>query len=187
LWVKERIKYDFEFWAAMFVKIKDKMGQEDIPFILNRPQQRYLSLLEEQRRAGKPIRIIMLKARQWGGSTITQVYMAWIQLVHQRNWNSIICAHLKDAAANIRGMYTKLLDNYPAWLLGSCEKPHFQPFERSNNTSFIAQRGCKVITYSLDGNFTTKNENYYQDKYVSQYEKETVDMEELTCATVIEE
>jgi hypothetical protein len=50
-----------------------------------------------------------------------------------------------------------------------------------------AQRGCKVITYSSDGNFTTKNENYYQDKYVSQYEKETVDMEELTCATVIEE
>ena len=50
-----------------------------------------------------------------------------------------------------------------------------------------AQRGCKVITYSPDGNFTTKNENYYQDKYVSQYEKETVDMEELTCATVIEE
>jgi hypothetical protein len=50
-----------------------------------------------------------------------------------------------------------------------------------------AQRGCKVITYSPDGSFTTKNENYYQDKYVSQYEKETVDMEELTCATVIEE
>ena len=49
-----------------------------------------------------------------------------------------------------------------------------------------AQRGCKVITYSPDGSFTTKNENYYQDKYVSQYEKETVDMEELTCATVIE-
>ena len=32
LWIKERIRYDFEFWAAMFVKIKDKQGQEDIPF-----------------------------------------------------------------------------------------------------------------------------------------------------------
>lgn len=50
-----------------------------------------------------------------------------------------------------------------------------------------AQRGCKVITYSPDGSFVTKNENYYQDKYVSQFEKETVDMEELTCATEIEE
>ena len=150
LWIKERIRYDFEFWAAMFVKIKDKQGQEDIPFILNKPQRRYIAMFESQRLANKPIRIIMLKARQWGGSTITQVYMAWIQLVHQRNWNSIICAHLKDAAANIRGMYTKLLDNYPAWLLGSCEKPHFQPFERSNNTSLIAQRGCKVTICSSE-------------------------------------
>ena len=50
-----------------------------------------------------------------------------------------------------------------------------------------AQRGCKVITYSPDGSFTTKNENYYQEKYVSQFEKETVDMEELTCAAVVEE
>lgn len=50
-----------------------------------------------------------------------------------------------------------------------------------------AQRGCKVITYSTDGSFTSKNESYYQEKYVSRYEKETVDMEELTCATVVEE
>ena len=73
LWIKERILHDFEFWAAMFVKIKDKMGQDDVPFILNRPQRRYLELLETQRCAHKPIRIIMLKARQWGGSTLTQV------------------------------------------------------------------------------------------------------------------
>lgn len=150
LWVKERIRYDFEFWAAMFVKIKDKMGQDDIPFILNRPQRRYIAMLETQRLAMKPIRIIMLKARQWGGSTITQIYMAWIQLVHCRNWNSIICAHLKDAAANIRGMYTKLLNNYPAWLLNSNETPHMQPFERTANTSYIAQRSCKITICSSE-------------------------------------
>lgn len=43
-----------------------------------------------------------------------------------------------------------------------------------------AQRGCTVITYSPDGSFTSKNENYYQDKYVSTFEKEVVNMEELT-------
>ena len=50
-----------------------------------------------------------------------------------------------------------------------------------------AQRGCKVITYSPDGSFTTKNESYYQEKYVSQFKKEAVNMEELTCATEVEE
>ena len=156
LWIKERIRYDFEFWAAMFIKIKDKLGQEDIPFILNRPQRRFLAMLEEQRTALKPIRIIMLKARQWGGSTLTQVYMAWIQLVHLRNWNSIICAHLKDAAGNIKGMYTKLLDNYPAWLLNSNEQPRFQPFERSANSSVIATRGCKVTICSSESPEATR-------------------------------
>lgn len=36
------------------------------------------------------------------------------------------------------------------------------------------QRGCTVITVSPDGSFDCKGENYYQDKYVSKYEKEKV-------------
>ena len=116
-WIRVRIRYDFEFWAFSFVRIKDKLGAEDIPFRLNRPQRRILGMLEDMRTAGKPIRLILLKARQWGGSTLVQIYMAWIQLVHCRNWNSVICAHLKESAANIKGMYSKLLANYPDWLL----------------------------------------------------------------------
>ncbi len=42
------------------------------------------------------------------------------------------------------------------------------------------QRGCTVITYSPDGSFDCKNENYYQDKYASLYEKEQVTMQEVT-------
>ena len=37
------------------------------------------------------------------------------------------------------------------------------------------QRGCTVITYSDDA-FEISHENYYQDKYVPLYEKESVDM-----------
>ncbi len=39
------------------------------------------------------------------------------------------------------------------------------------------QRGCTVITCSPDGEATIVHENYYQDKYPSQNEKETVNME----------
>ena len=149
-WLKYRIRYDFEFWAAMYVTIKDKLSSADIPFILNRPQRRLLAAFEKMRNAGKPIRLIMLKARQWGGSTLIQIYMAWIQLVHRRNWNSLICAHLKDASAQIKGMYTKILDNYPSWLLDSREPLRFQPFERSNSTSYIPHTGCKVTIGSAE-------------------------------------
>ena len=149
-WIKIRIKYDFEFWAIMFVRIKNKMGDGDISFKLNRPQRRLLSEMEQMRLAEKPIRIILLKARQWGGSTLVQIYMAWIQLVHRKNWNSVICAHLKDSALNIKGMYTKLLENYPPWLLGSSDKIKFQPFEKMANTSIISATKSKITIGSAE-------------------------------------
>lgn len=38
------------------------------------------------------------------------------------------------------------------------------------------QRGCTVINVKADGNHTVSLENYYQDKYVAKYEKESVSM-----------
>lgn len=42
-----------------------------------------------------------------------------------------------------------------------------------------SQRGCTVITIGTDGEIEYSAENYYQDKYVSQFEKEDVTMQEL--------
>ena len=109
----QRMATDFEYWAARCVKIKDKLSGKLVPFRLNRPQRRVLSMLEEQRRGGRPIRMIMLKARQWGGSTLVQMYMAWIQMIHAENWHSLICAHVKDTASTIRGIYSVMLESYP--------------------------------------------------------------------------
>ncbi len=108
-----RFRHDFEYWAARCVSIIDKVTAETVPLRLNAPQRRFVDAVERERNAGKPLRFIMLKARQWGGSTVVQVYFAWIQIIHRRNWNSLICAHVKDTAATIRGMYTRLLDSYP--------------------------------------------------------------------------
>lgn len=143
-----RYKYDFEFWAATCVQIKDKISSQDIPFLLNYPQRKLLSVFEQQRLSDQPIRVILLKARQWGGSTLTQIYMAWIQLVHKRAWNSIICAHLKDSASNIKGMYSKLLENYPQWIFNSQLK--FKPYERTQNISIIQQTECRVTIGSAE-------------------------------------
>lgn len=71
------------------------MSPKDIPFKLNRAQRRVLNKLEKLRKAGKPIKFILLKARQWGGSTLVQIYMLWIMLVHRRNWNTVICGDVE--------------------------------------------------------------------------------------------
>ena len=45
-----------------------------------------------------------------------------------------------------------------------------------------SQRGCTVINFSPDGSFDCSQENYYQDKYQSVYDKEAVEMQEMTNA-----
>lgn len=42
------------------------------------------------------------------------------------------------------------------------------------------QRGCTVIMLSPDGSFESHNENYYQEKYASVFEKESIEMQEIT-------
>ena len=47
-----------------------------------------------------------------------------------------------------------------------------------------SQRGCTVINFSPDGSFDCSQENYYQDKYQSVYDKEAVEMQEMTNAPI---
>lgn len=149
-WRRLRCRHDFEYWCAECVRIKDKTGGRTVPFILNRPQRRVLSVLEDDRLAGRPIRMILLKARQWGGSTLVQMYMAWIQCCHRRNWYSLICAHLKDTSASIRGMYSRLLAAYPPELWEGDEAPCFRAYEGSQNMRLIAGRECVVTLASAE-------------------------------------
>lgn len=150
-YIKLRFRHDFEFWTITCVKIRHKVKGGRVAFRLNRPQRRVLAMFEEQRMAGRPLRIIMLKARQWGGSTLVQMYFAWIQCVHCRNWNSLICAHVRNSAANIRGMYSQMLNDYPRELWEGEEKPEFRPFEGSATTREIAGRSCNVTLTSSYG------------------------------------
>lgn len=136
---------DFELWARECVRIVDKETGLEMPFTLNAPQRRVLGIMERQRRAGSPVRIIMLKARQWGGSTLVQIYMAWMQMVVRRGWNSVTCAHVKDASASIRGMYTRLLRSYPDELRGSDRRQWtLAPYEKSASTLWLPARDCLV-------------------------------------------
>lgn len=70
-----RIKHDFEYFCFTRIKIEDKETGVLIPFKLHAGQRKLLHHLESLRLNGKPIRITLDKARQWGGSTMTQIYL----------------------------------------------------------------------------------------------------------------
>lgn len=155
-----RFMHDFEFWAATCVNITHKLTGQIQPFILNRAQRHLLEAIETQRRRCRPLRIILLKARQWGGSTLIQIYFAWIQIIHRQNFNSLICAHVKDTAATIRGMYSLLLDQYPTHQWPGEGKPSLRPFEGSANTRVINGCGACITLASCDNQDAARGHNY---------------------------
>lgn len=143
-WVRLRCREDFEYWAAVCVRIKDKSSPRLVPFRLNRPQRRVLGIMERQRLRGEPIRLIMLKARQWGGSTLVQMYMAWLQCTRLKNWHSLICAHVARGAATIRGMYNTMLTHYPRELWEGDAAPRLARYEGQDQMREIAGRDCRI-------------------------------------------
>lgn len=153
--VRIRIKYDFAFWAATLVYIKRKGGGDDCLFRLNRPQRRLVARLEKMRKAGKPIRLILLKARQWGGSTCIQLYMAWLQLVHEVGLNSLIIALQNKVSDEIKDMFDKMISLYPVRLLHemgdaySENEPKLVGVGKSGDIHRVPQRKCKIKIGSM--------------------------------------
>lgn len=148
--IRIRQKHDFAFWAAMFAYIKRKGGGTDVLFRLKRPQRKLIKRLEKMRKAGKPIRLILLKARQWGGSTAIQIYMAWLQLVHEVGLNSLIIAHQGTGSDEIKDMFDRLVKSYPVEMLHELgdayapNEPKMVGVGKSGSIFRVPQRNCKI-------------------------------------------
>lgn len=148
--VRLRCRFDFPFWAATFVYIKRKGGGDDVLFRLTRPQRRFVEVLEKARRADKPIRLVLLKARQWGGSTTSQLYMGWLQLIHKVGLNSLIIAHQGAGSDEIKDMFDRMIKSYPIEMLYSLnesyneKEPTLVGVGRSGSIHRVPQRNCKI-------------------------------------------
>lgn len=148
--IRLRYRFDFPFWAASLVWIHNKDAGRDVLFRLRYPQRILVSRFEEKRKAGLPIRLILLKARQWGGSTTTQLYMAWLQFIHKTGLNSLIVAHQGAASDEIKDMFDTMIRQYPVELLHemgdtfSQNEPKIVPVGKSGSTSRVPQRNCKI-------------------------------------------
>ena len=160
-----RIKHDFCYWAAMYAIIKGK-GKGDIRFRLNRPQRLLLSELERMRTNNLPIRIIVLKARQWGGSTLIQIYYAWLQLVQRKGLNSLIVAQVNRTAADIKDMFNRLLSYYPTSLLHDISEDYnnnekkIENVDAAGSIKRIPQRNCKIAVGSIENPDSVRGSDY---------------------------
>lgn len=108
----------------LYIRTKDSQIRR---FELNDAQARLYTAVESLRREGKPVRIIVLKARQMGFSTLTEG-LIFHRAATGRNVNALILAHREDSTANLFKMSKRFLENLP---------PALRPMTRSSNAQEI--------------------------------------------------
>ena len=113
-----RHKYDFAYWAYDCIRIKHKKLKRRVRFVLNLPQLEVLGKCMALKEAGAPIALILLKARQWGGSTFCFFFQCWLQFKWNEFHSFAIAAHTSSASQTILNMLTRSIKDYPAWDLG---------------------------------------------------------------------
>jgi hypothetical protein len=141
---KLRLKYDFEFYCATCVDIKHKETGSYIKFIPNYGQRKIIRDLEDMRLKNMAIEVILVKSRQFGGSTLISNYILWIQLFHKTGWDSFLVALDMGQANNIRELAEVTIRNFPVEIM----RLTLKNFGMMKNTKIITERNCRIAVGS---------------------------------------
>lgn len=100
---------DFERYCTNNLKIKNKAG-EIVPLVFNPIQKVIIQHVLDDLKNDRPVRYIILKARQEGVSTLTEALIYWWTATH-KNVKSKIVAHDQDTAEELFAMFKRYHEN----------------------------------------------------------------------------
>lgn len=123
------------------LNIQDKRGRL-VPLHMNDPQKVLFDLYQREKQAGRPVRIIILKARQLGFSTATSA-LYFYEAATNENTNVMIIAHKADASTNIFNKQKLFFETMPQVL---------QPMRKASNAK-------EIIFENPSTNGTEKKDN----------------------------
>lgn len=136
-------------YIEKYIKIRNKEGKI-VDFRLNNPQQRLYDIIKEQKQAKKPVRVIILKARQMGFSTLTESIL-FKETVTKFNRRTGIITHLSTATSNLFNMSKLMLDNLPEELKPSVKKSNAQELIFDNESGTGLKSRIKCMTAGTSG------------------------------------
>ena len=148
-----RFKYDFEYWSATCWNIEIKLSEKSLqdgtagtfaPLILNRGQRKVLAEVYDDMYHNRPIRHIVCKCRQWGCSTFYSAVCGWFQNVLFVKYNSVVVAHVENAARLIRGMFVNAVARYPYIFMGATAPLELTPYQGSQKTRYLQERDYRI-------------------------------------------
>ena len=157
-----------------FLKIKNKKS-EIIPFKLNYPQQKLYDVIKQEKRLHKPVRIIILKARQMGFSTLTEAIL-FKETATKFNVSTGIITHQEDATTNLFNMsklfYTELPAEIRPQLLNSNAKELI--FNNKEGTGLNSKIRCMTAGSKGVGRSATYNKLHISELAFWQGDKKEI-------------
>lgn len=142
-------------YIEKYIKIRNKEGKI-VSFRLNKPQQKLYNIIKEQKQARKPVRVIILKARQMGFSTLTESIL-FKETVTKFNRRTGIITHKATATSNLFNMSKLMLDCLPEDMKPSVKRSNAQEliFDNENGTGLKSKIKCMTAGSSGVGRSDT--------------------------------
>ena len=139
-----RAPVDFPFYCEFALKLRPKMGALK-PMVLNPAQLKLHQIIEEQKARTGRVRVLILKARQLGVSTLVAARFFW-RVTKEPGLRCYIVGHEKRASSNLFQIVKRYYDHLP---------PELQPVTSASSQEeliFAAlDSGYLVSTARLDG------------------------------------
>lgn len=132
-----------------YLRIKTK-DANIIPFKLNKPQLKLYNLLAKQFEEGRPQRVIILKARQMGFSTLAEAIL-FTRTALKENIRSGIITHKSDATTNLFNMSKLFLQKLPKQLAPSTLAFNAYELDFNNKQGTGLSSKIKCMTAGGDG------------------------------------
>ena len=157
-----RDAYDYDWRGPILdglIKIKTK-DMRMIPLVPNAVQTRLMNLIYETEQQGRPVRIMIPKARQHGISTLSEAII-YCKTAFKPNVNAIIVADKSEHAANIFEMSKLMHDQMKPWLRTETHRRNaFEIAFSENNSKIEIGTTGRSGTYHL---FHSSETAYYTD------------------------
>jgi len=162
--VPSEVGITYRDYIQTYMKIQTKNG-ELIPLKMNSGQRRFYELFAQAYDEDKPFKIIILKARQIGFSTITEAVLTALTMTNYYR-RALIVAHDSEATSNIFNMTKRYYDNLPMGLkpmvkYSNARELRFEnPDPKADMNNKGLQSGVRVATAGQGGIGRSQTINY---------------------------
>jgi hypothetical protein len=143
--IRQRLKDDFEHYAAKCLKIRTKAGAI-VPLVLNGPQRYIHERVEKQRAETGRVRAVILKGRQQGCSTYIEGRLYW-RASHSRGVRAFILTHEDEATNNLFELANRYHENCPSLVKPSTSAANAKElhFDKLDSGYKVGTAGNKAV------------------------------------------